>query len=113
MDSGRVIIVEDPLVRRLIEGILARDGIAVMHAEPRRALALLEEPNDFALLITNAPQLFADRGLDIALLYLAAYPDPHWLAKFPRCRALSKPFRSQELLELTRELLQTSRAAAF
>jgi hypothetical protein len=112
MDSGRVLIVEDLLVRRLIEGILARGGIAAVHAEPRRALALLEEPNDFALLITNSPQWFAGHGTDIPLLYLAASPDPEWLAKFRRCRALNKPFHPQELLELTRELLQTRRVAA-
>jgi len=113
MDSGRVLIVEDPLVRRLIEGILVRDGFAVKQAESQCALGLLDDPQHrFALLITNEPQLFADRGLDLPVLYVAASPDPQWLLKFPRCRALQKPFRPRQLLDLAHELVEASPAAA-
>jgi DNA-binding response OmpR family regulator len=114
MYSGRVLIAEDPLVRKLIAGILAREGIAATQAEPQRAPTLLDEPHHgFTLLITNAPYLFADRGLDVPLLYLAAAPDLQWLAKFPRSRALHKPFRPHELVAVVRELLEGGRAAAF
>ena len=113
MGSGRVLVVEDPLVRRLIEGIFVRAGFAVTQAEPQRALALLDDTQrHFELLITNVPELFADRGFDLPVLYIAASPDPQWLLKFPLCRALQKPFHPRQLLDLAHELLVASRARA-
>lgn len=113
MDSRRVLVVEDPLVRRLIHGILTRGGYTVVQAEPRLAFELLRDPAEkFALLITNQPYLFFDFAASIPVLYVAAAPEPAWIVRLPRCRALHKPFRPQELIELTRELVDSSRVAA-
>jgi CheY-like chemotaxis protein len=106
---GRILVVEDPLVRRLIDGILTRGGYTVVEAEPRRALELLEdETGNIALLITNAPELFLDCAQEVALLYVASFPEPQWVERFSRCRTLHKPFPPQKLLVLTRELLESS-----
>ena len=113
MDSRRVLVVEDPLVRRLIHGILTRGGYTVVQAELWRAFELLSDPGEaFALLITNQPYLFLEFAGNISVLYVAAVPDAEWAAKLPRCRTLHKPFRPQELLELTGKLLGNAWAAA-
>lgn len=113
MACWRILAVEDPLVGRLIHGILTRDGYTVVEAEPWRAFELLRDPEEkFAVLITNQPYLFLEFAGSIAVLYVAASPNPEWVARFPRCRALHKPFRPQELIELTRELLGSPCAAA-
>jgi len=109
----RVLVVEDPLVRRLIDGILTRGGFEVMQAEPQHALQLLaEQKEEFALVVTNAPQLFLTRPCNFALLYVAASPDPDWPRKCPRCRALRKPFHPKALLDLALELVAPQGDAA-
>jgi DNA-binding response OmpR family regulator len=114
VDGRRVLVVEDPLVRRLIHGILTRGGYTVEQAEPRRALELLRDPaQKFDLLITNVPQLFVEFASCLPVLYVAASPDAEWVATFARCRALHKPFHPLELVELTRELLENSHATAI
>jgi len=103
---GRILVVEDPLVRKLIDEILTRGGYAVVEAEPRPALDLLRDQTDkVALLVTNTPGAFLDYAQQVALLYVATFPEPRWAEKFPRCRGLPKPFSPQKLLLLTRELL--------
>ncbi len=102
----RALVVEDPLVRKLIDGILTRGGFEVVQAEPQHALQLLAEQKDeFALVVTNAPQLFLSGPCSFALLYVAASPDPEWPRKCSRCRALRKPFHPNQLLTLALELV--------
>ena len=109
MGVQRILVVEDPLVRRLIDGILTRGGYTVVEAEPRRALELLQQgTEEIALLVTNTPGLFLDWAQQVALLYVAAFPEPQWAEKFPRCRVLPKPFAPQKLLALARELLNAA-----
>lgn len=113
MKCRRVLVVEDPLVRRLIHGILTRAGYTVVQAEPWRAFELLRDPVEtFALLITNQPYLFLDFTRNMPVLYVAATPDPEWVAILPNCRSLHKPFRPQELIGLTREMLSEACPAA-
>ena len=109
MSVKRVLVVEDPLVRRLIDGILTRGGYTVVEAEPRRALTLLQQATEeIGLLVTNTPELFLDSAQQVALLYVAAFPEQQWAEKFPRCRVLPKPFPPQKLLALAQELLKTA-----
>lgn len=106
MGFGRILVVEDPLVRKLIYGILTRGGYTVVEAEPFHALELLrQEAVSVALLVTNRPDLFLDSARAVALIYVSAFPEPRWVERFPRCRTLPKPFSPQQLLLLTRELL--------
>jgi CheY-like chemotaxis protein len=111
--ARRVLVVEDPLVRRLIDGILTRGGFVVTQAEPQRALELLEEyKEEFALVVTNVPELFLEHSSKFALIYVAASPDPQWVEKCAFCRSLAKPFHPNLLLSLANEMLaQRDRAA--
>jgi len=103
--------VEDPLVRRLIGGILTRDGYTAVEAGPGHALKLLEDAGaNIALLVTNTPELFADYAARLALLYVSSYPEDRWSKQFARCRVLSKPFLPHKLVALTHELLEPMRA---
>ena len=105
--AKRVLVVEDPLVRRLIDGILRRGGFEVIQAETQHALQLIDDQTQqFALVVTNMPQLFLNRPHNFALIYVAASPDPRWPEEYPRCRALAKPFQPAALLALARELVE-------
>jgi DNA-binding response OmpR family regulator len=102
----RVLVVEDPLVGRLVDGILTRGGFEVVQADPQGALELMQDPSEkFSLVVTNTPDLFLNRASEFALLYLAASPDPQWIVRCPRCRALAKPFHPKDLLALALELV--------
>ena len=108
MSAKRILVVEDPLVRRLIDGILTRGGYTVVEAEPRRALQLLQQgTEEIGLLVTDTPELFLDSAQQVALLYVTAFPEQQWVEKFSRCRVLPKPFPPQKLLALAKELLET------
>ncbi len=97
------------MVRRLIAGILTRDGYAVVEAEPGRARELLrDKTEDTALLVTDAPEFFLDYAPQVALVYLGTFPEAQWAEKFPRCRFLPKPFPPEKLLVLTHELLDAA-----
>ena len=114
MGLARILVVEDPLIRRLIDGILTRGGYAVVEAEPRRALELLQDETErFEVLVTNAPELFVDCGPKVALLYVTSFPEPQWAEKFARCRILPKPFPPHQLLGLTQELLAVEQASGL
>ena len=100
-----ILVVEDPLVRKLIAGILTREGYRVAEDEtPRAVERLQDEPQSFGLLITNKPASFLDFAETIPLIYVAAAPDPELARRFRHCAVLSKPFHPRRLVELTREL---------
>jgi CheY-like chemotaxis protein len=107
LESGQILVVEEPLVRRLIHGILTRDGYTVVEAEPGHALKLLADTGaNIALLVTNTPELFVDYAGRLALLYVSMDPEDRWAKQFVRCRLLPKPFQPHKLVELTHELLE-------
>ena len=113
MGPGRILVVEDPLVRRLIDDILTRVGYTVVEADPEHARELLADKTEkIALLVTNTPERFADYAQAVPLLYVSAFPEPRTARQFPRCRALAKPFAPLTLLALARELLEPVREPA-
>jgi len=106
---GQVLIVEDPLVRRLIGGILKRSGFSVIEAGTVRAIEMLEgEKEEVALLVTNVPEHFLKWSQTVALVYVASFPDPSKAGKFRRCRMLPKPFHPQALTDAANAVLGTA-----
>ncbi len=102
---GSALIVEDPLIRRFVGGILKREGYAVVEAELDEALRTLrDEPGAITLLITNVPGHFLEFAETVPLIYDAAFPDPALADCFRRCRTLRKPFRPGELASCAAEL---------
>jgi hypothetical protein len=99
------LIVEDPLIRKLVGGILKREGFAVVEAEVDEALRTLRAvPGAFSLLVTNVPAHFLEFAETLPLIYDAAFPDPALAARFRRCRTLRKPFHPDELAACAAEL---------
>jgi CheY-like chemotaxis protein len=106
---GQVLIVEDPLVRRLIGGILRRAGFNVIEAGILRAIEMLDGGSeDVALLVTNAPEHFLKWSQTLALVYVAASPDPWKAEKFRRCRMLHKPFHPEALADAANAVLEAA-----
>ncbi len=104
-DAGCVLIVEDPLVRRFVGGILKRQGYVVLEAELADALRTLRDGlRAVSLLITNVPAHFFEFAETLPLIYVAAFPDPELADRFRRCRTLRKPFRPGELTAHAAEL---------
>lgn len=101
---GKVLVVEDPLVRRFIGGILSRAGFAVFEAGALRAIEILNGEEAIALLITNTPEVFVNWSRELPLLYVAACPDELKAAQFRWCRMLAKPFHPNELIQVVWEL---------
>jgi DNA-binding response OmpR family regulator len=103
---AKILIVEDPLVGRMIDGIVSRDGYTAIQAEGKRATDLLnDETAEIGLLVTNNPAQFPPASRNVPLLYVAASPEPERAAMFAHCRTLTKPFRPRDLLALTHDLL--------
>jgi len=97
---GCVLIVEDPLIRRFVRGILKRDGRVAVEVEQDEALRILRAGDrTISLLITNRPASFLEFSDALPLLYIAASPDPALAARFRYCRMLRKPFSFGDLLE--------------
>jgi hypothetical protein len=108
-----VLVVDDPLVRSFIRTLLERYGYTVVEANLARGLELVrtrETPVD--ILITNQPVPFAECGRDLALLYVAAWPEEPLARPFHRWRALRKPFKPQELLLALEDLMSEEAAAS-
>lgn len=107
--SGLILIVEEPSIRRLVKNVLQRKGHAVLEADARRALRLVEGHETVVkLLITNLPHAFAELEGTVPILYLATSPDWDLAARTRRLRVLQKPFRTQELLEAVGEITERS-----
>jgi hypothetical protein len=100
-----VLVVEDPLVCKLIGGILQRVGYHVTEAELRCGIGhLRNQVERFSLLITNSPAAFLEFAEAVPVIYVAAIPDPEIARRFRRCAMLSKPFLPSRLVELAREM---------
>jgi CheY-like chemotaxis protein len=103
--SGRIILVEDPFIRRYLRCLLARRGYQVLEAEPEHGVELVRTGDTKVdLVITNTPGLFAAFAERVPVLYLAASPEMDLAARFRACRAIRKPFHPEQLLEAVEEL---------
>src|ERR1017187_6660213 len=103
--SGSALIVEDPMIRRFVGGILKREGYVVVEAELEEAMRTLRDaPGAVSLLITNAPASFFQFAETLPLIYVPPPPAPV-LANFSRLsRPLAKPFRPGDLVACAAEL---------
>ena len=100
-----ILIIEDPLIRKLIAGILTRAGYRITESDqPEGVEKLRKQPRDFCLLITNRPQDFLEFAETVPLLYIAAMPDLELASRFRRCGVLRKHFHPVKMLELATAL---------
>ncbi|HXK00933.1 MAG TPA: hypothetical protein VMS37_00945 [Verrucomicrobiae bacterium] len=103
-NTRQIVVVEDVFVRAFLRTALERHGHRVTCAGPVAAIDLLKL-GQIGLLITNTPEVFAEFGASVPLIYVAAFPDPSAAAAFTRWRPLRKPFPTSELLSLVAEFL--------
>ena len=107
-ESGPIVVVEDPQIQKLIQGLLGRSGYHAQAAEQDYRRTLLEGGRLPSVLITNQPSLFLAFADELPLLYLAAMPDPQLASMFRRCRVLRKPFHAAELLASVDQLIHAA-----
>ena len=115
----RILLAEDEyLVRLLVKDDLEESGFVVLEAgHGLDAIAMLEDPGDVDLLVTNLRMPGAD-GIEVAIAARARHPDipiifisatPQHLTS-PRTpiphHLMSKPFDTASLVELVRTLLR-------
>jgi hypothetical protein len=100
-----IVVVEDPQIQRLIQGLLGRSGLQACIAERNYRQRLLEGSPLPGVLITNQPSLFLAFADEVPLLYIAAMPDTQLASMFRRCRVLRKPFQASDLLASVDQLL--------
>ena len=104
--GASIVVVEDPLVGRLVHRLLDRNGYSVHEESPEATLDLLRRPMPpVSLIVTNAPWLFLPFAGQVRLLYMAACPDYQLAELFPACRVIQKPFHPDELLSAVDELM--------
>jgi hypothetical protein len=100
-----VAVAEDPFVRRYVRSLLVKHGFQIVENDARLTRQLMEsgelKPD---VLITNAPDAFADIAAKLPVVYLAAAPDPALVEPFRLSRMLRKPFQAHQLLEALSEL---------
>ena len=103
--TGVIVIVEDPAIRRLVKSVLGRDGHQVLECGAEQALRYVtagEEP--VKLLITNRPQEFSELENTVPILYLTSTPDWDIARRTRQLRVLQKPFHAKDLIEAVRDL---------
>jgi len=106
MSTGTVIIVEDPLVSKLLRTVLQRHGYPVKLASPQEAAWLLADSGaNIGALLTNTPGMFLEFSQRVPLLYLTSSPDVLFEAAFHSCRVVRKPFAPEELILALHELM--------
>jgi hypothetical protein len=104
-DRRPIVVVEDPQIQKLIQGLLGRGGYQAQAAAQDYRQTLLEGGSLPSVLITNQPSLFLAFADELPLLYVAAMPDPRLASMFRRCRVLRKPFRASELVASVHQLI--------
>ena len=103
---GVILTIEDPFVCSFLKIILERRGYTVMEKGLGSAMALLDPPDSpVSLVITNQPRHFEPYAHRVAILYLAAIPEPAQVACFPASRVLRKPFLPDDLFAAVAELV--------
>ncbi len=103
--TGVIVIVEDPSIRRLVKSVLGRDGHQVVECGAEQAMRYVAggEPA-VKLLITNRPQEFSELDADVPILYLTSTPDWDVARRARQVRVLQKPFHAKDLLEAVGDL---------
>ena len=100
-----MVVVEEPIIAKLVCAVLQRRGYAARTANLPEAAALIRQPDsEEKILITNAPAAFTEFGDGLRLLYLTSSPDPRIQAAFSNCRVVHKPFDPEELVQAISEL---------
>ena len=103
-NPGEILVVEDPMIQKLVQGVLSRQGYVVTGLSAAEALEQLRHEDNRFVLITNRPEAFLPLTEITPLLYISGCPDQRLAARFAHCRCLLKPFRPKELVEAVREL---------
>ena len=101
-----IVVVEDPQIQKLIQGLLGRSGYQAQAAAQDYRQTLLEGGSLPSVLITNQPSLFLAFADELPLLYVAAMPDPQLASMFRHCRVLRKPFHASDLVASVDQLMQ-------
>ena len=97
--TGTILVVEDPLVSKLVRAVLQRHGYEVSLATPGEASAVLAAPDcKVGVLVTNQPDAFLDYSDRVPLLYLSSNPDVLLEEAFRFCRVVLKPFTPGQLV---------------
>lgn len=107
-ETCSIVVVEDPQIQKLIQGLLGRSGYHAQAAAQDYRRTLLEGGNLPSVLITNQPSLFLAFADELPLLYVAAMPDLRLAAMFRRCRVLRKPFHTAELVASVDRLIHAA-----
>ena len=106
-ERGFIAVIEDPFVRKFLRDLLTRRGYRIVESTASQITGLLEErAGHIDLVITNAPGELLPFAPELPVLYLAATPDPDLAARFRHCRAVKKPFQTQQLLSAVQELTE-------
>ena len=106
--EASIVVVEDPLVGRLVHRLLDQHGYTVHEESPEAALHLLRGPMPVvSLIVTNTPGLFLPFADQVRLLYMAACPDYQLAKRFPVCRVIQKPFHPDELVSAVEALMNS------
>ena len=96
---GTVLVVEDPLVSKLVRAVLQKHGYEVKVRTEAEAAALLQAgDSQVGVLLTNSPEAFLEFGSQVPLLYLTSSPNVLFQAAFRACRVVVKPFVPDELV---------------
>jgi CheY-like chemotaxis protein len=103
--AGEILVVEDPMIGKLVRGILRRFGYTVSVCDIPETLARMRSGNR-VMVITNTPAPFLEFAGAVPLLYLGASPDPDLAGHFQRCYTLAKPFHPRDLLNAVRQLAE-------
>ena len=97
--TGTIVVVEDPLVSKLVRAVLQRHGYEVSLVTPGEASALLSAPDsNVGALVTNQPDAFLEFSDCVPLLYLSSAPDVLLEEAFRFCRVVIKPFTPNQLV---------------
>ena len=100
-----IAVAEDPFIRKFLGDLLQKHGYRVIGSDPKRTLEWIKSGTEMVdVVITNTPDVFASVANKVALLYIAAVPNPDAGLPFPAFRAMTKPFHPQELIAAVEEL---------
>lgn len=106
--TGVIAVTEDPFIRKYLGDVLKRRGYRVVGSDATHTIEWIESGSETVdLVITNTPADFEPVADKVAVLYIAAVPDPEIGLRFSAFRALKKPFQPDQLLAAVKELAGT------